>query len=73
MRDVSGPDYDADWSYELPGGPRFTFRIKTVSGEEGEALAMEQARAVRELLLWVRSQRRTNGDGSEKSQEGEAT
>ncbi len=36
---------------------RFTFRAKVVSGEEGEALAIEQARAIRELLLWVRQSR----------------
>lgn len=45
-------------------GIRFTFRVKVVSGEEGERLALEQARAIRELLLWVRSQRTGRVDDS---------
>jgi hypothetical protein len=38
-------------------GIRSTFRVKVVSGEEGEHVALEQAAAIRELLLWVRQRR----------------
>ncbi len=38
-------------------GIRFMFRVKLVSGEEGERLTIEQTRAIRELLVWVRQSR----------------
>lgn len=38
-------------------GTHFMFRVKVFSGEEGQALAIKQARAIRELLLWVRQTR----------------
>jgi hypothetical protein len=36
----------------------FTFEIETVRGEESRHLRKEQARAIRDLLMWVREQRR---------------
>jgi hypothetical protein len=36
---------------------QFTWHIETVSGKEGEAVREAQARAIRELLLWVESER----------------
>lgn len=36
----------------------FTWHIETVSGKEGEAVREAQARAIRELLLWLQSERR---------------
>lgn len=53
-------------------GIHFTFRAKVVSGEEGEALAIEQARAIRELLLWVRQTRLAReADQSRNAKENE--
>jgi hypothetical protein len=34
-----------------------TFEIETVSGEGAKQLRDEQARAIRDLLVWVREQR----------------
>ena len=35
----------------------FTWHIETVSGKEGKAVREAQARAIRELLLWLQSER----------------
>lgn len=35
----------------------FTFEIQVVSGEEGKQLRLEQARAIRAFLMWMREQR----------------
>lgn len=51
---------DLGRSFKRPPGPGFSFEIEGISGEEGRALALEQARAIRELLLWVREQRTRN-------------
>jgi hypothetical protein len=57
---VTPSRYDPGRSFERCPGPGFTFEVEVVSGEEGRALALEQARAIRELLLWVREQRTRN-------------
>lgn len=59
MRGVSAAGYDEDRSFEPQPGPEFVFEIEVLTGEEGRQLRMEQARAIRDLLLWVRSQRRS--------------
>ena len=43
---------------ERPGGMKVRAKIRVVSGKEAEAVAAAQAEAIRELLLWVRQQRR---------------
>jgi len=42
---------------------QFEFEILTVGGQEGRLLRLEQARAIRELLMWSREHRlRTNNE-----------
>ena len=41
---------------------RFEFEVKVVSGEEGRELRLEQARAIRELLMWFHEQRAGTND-----------
>ena len=36
-------------------------KIRIVSGKQAEAVAAAQAEAIRELLIWVRQQRRQTG------------
>ena len=57
---VTPPRYDPDGSFERRPGPGFTFEIEVIRGEEGKHLALQQARAIAQLLLWVRSQRRSH-------------
>jgi hypothetical protein len=57
---VTPSRYDPGRSFERCPGPGFTFEIEVVAGEEGRELALEQARAIRELLVWVREQRTRN-------------
>jgi hypothetical protein len=52
---VSGGRYDSDRSFEPQPEPEFSFEIELISGEEGRELRLEQARAIRELLLWSRA------------------
>jgi hypothetical protein len=58
----------------LPGGsnefepkaePEFVFEIESVSGPEGEELELEQARAIRDFLLWLKDQRTRSIRGEE--------
>ncbi len=42
---------------EADSEPVLTFEIRLVSGEEGRALRMAQAEAIREILVWLRSER----------------
>lgn len=55
---VSASRYGRDRSFEANPPPEFVFEIEVLTGEEGGQLRLEQARAIRDLLLWVRSQRR---------------
>ena len=43
---------------ERPGGMKVRAKIRVVSGKQAEAVAAAQAEAIRELLIWVRQQRR---------------
>ena len=43
---------------ERPGGMKVRAKIRIVSGKQAEAVAAAQAEAIRELLIWVRQQRR---------------
>lgn len=43
---------------ERPGGMKVRAKIQVVSGKQAEALNAAQAEAIRELLLWVRQQRK---------------
>jgi hypothetical protein len=36
--------------------PRLEFEVEVLRGEEGRKLRLEQARAIRNLLLWVHGQ-----------------
>jgi hypothetical protein len=66
MRGVSASGYHENRKFEPQPGPEFVFEIEVLTGKEGRQLRMEQARAIRDLLLWVRSQRRPGrGDKSE--------
>lgn len=47
--------------FEPKEEPRFVFEIEAVSGAEGEELEMEQARAIRDFLLWLKEQRTISG------------
>jgi hypothetical protein len=38
--------------------PRFKFEVEVLRGEEGQELRLEQARAIRDLLMRLRTQRR---------------
>lgn len=58
MSRVSASGYDDSRSFQPQPGPEFVFEIEVLTGEEGRQLRLEQARAIRDLLLWVRSQRR---------------
>ena len=46
---------------ERPGGMKVRVKIRIVSGKQAEAVIAAQAEAIRELLLWVRQQRRQTG------------
>lgn len=46
------------------------FEVEVIKGEEGKHLALEQARAIAQLLLWVRSQRRSH-PGQKQKRDGE--
>jgi hypothetical protein len=46
---------------ERPGGIKVRAKIRIVSGKQAEAVAAAQAEAIRELLIWVRQQRRQTG------------
>ncbi|MCA1701760.1 MAG: hypothetical protein LC808_00195 [Actinobacteria bacterium] len=67
---VTPSRYDPGRSFEPRPGPGFTFEIEVVSGEEGREVALEQARAVRELLLWVREQRTQNKKSHRPAEDG---
>ena len=47
---------------ERPGGMKVRAKIRIVSGKQAEAVAAAQAEAIRELLIWVRQQRRQAQD-----------
>jgi hypothetical protein len=49
---------------ERPGGMKVRAKIRIVSGKQAEAVLAAQAEAIRELLLWVRQQRRQAQDQS---------
>jgi hypothetical protein len=46
---------------ERPGGMKVRAKIRIVSGKQADAVLAAQAEAIRELLLWVRQQRRNTG------------
>ena len=46
---------------ERPGGMKVRAKIRIVSGKQAEAVNAAQAEAIRELLIWVRQQRRQTG------------
>lgn len=50
------------------GEIEFMFELEVLSGEEGRQLRLEQARAIRDLLLWVRKQRLENDCGGSDPQ-----
>jgi hypothetical protein len=50
-------------SFETQPPPEFHFEVVVVSGEEGRELRLEQARAIRALLLWAKSQGKESGGG----------
>jgi hypothetical protein len=39
--------------------PRFEFEVEVLRGEEGRELRLEQARAIRDLLMWLHTHRGT--------------
>ena len=43
---------------ERPGGMKVRAKIRIVSGKQADAVNAAQAEAIRELLIWVRQQRR---------------
>jgi hypothetical protein len=43
---------------ERPGEMKVRAKIRVVSGKQAEAINAAQAEAIRELLIWVRQQRR---------------
>ena len=43
---------------ERPGGMKVRAKIRIVSGKQADAVLAAQAEAIRELLIWVRQQRR---------------
>ena len=49
---------------ERPGGMKVRAKIRIVSGKQAEAVAAAQAEAIRELLIWVRQQRRQGREQS---------
>ena len=49
---------------ERPGGMKVRAKIRIVSGKQADAVLAAQAEAIRELLLWVRQQRRQAQDQS---------
>jgi len=40
------------------------FEARVATGKAGEALALEQAAAIREVLAWITRNREPNDDGS---------
>jgi hypothetical protein len=46
---------------ERPGGMKVRAKIRVVSGKQAEAVLAAQVEAIRELLIWVRQQRRQTG------------
>ena len=47
---------------ERPGGMKVRAKIRIVSGKQADAVIAAQAEAIRELLIWVRQQRRQAQD-----------
>ena len=47
---------------ERPGGMKVRAKIRIVSGKQADAVNAAQAEAIRELLIWVRQQRRPTQD-----------
>lgn len=45
---------------QRPGGMKVRAKVRVVTGREAEAVNRAQAEAIRELLLWVRQQRRNS-------------
>jgi hypothetical protein len=43
---------------QRPGGMKVRAKIRIVSGKQAEQVNAAQAEAIRELLIWVRQQRR---------------
>lgn len=68
---VSAGRYDPDRSFEPSSEPGFTFEIEVISGEEGRELRLEQARAIREFLLWLRCERASADSGADETIGGE--
>lgn len=56
-RNDTSPQYASTQPLEADSEPVLTFEIRLVSGEEGRALRMAQAEAIKEILLWLRSKR----------------
>lgn len=67
---VTPSRYDSSGNFERRPGPEFMFEVEVIDGEEGKHLALEQARAIAQLLLWVRSQRRSH-PGQKQKRDGE--
>jgi hypothetical protein len=63
---VSGGDRDrgsrrAQFAEQEP--PEMVFEIRRAEGTEGQALAREQAAAIREVLAWIARRRSGTGQG----------
>lgn len=42
--------------------PRFKFEVEVLRGDEGRELRLEQARAIRDLLMWLHTNRGSEPD-----------
>lgn len=74
---VSGGRYDAGRGRGARP-PESVFVIKTVSGEEGVQLELQQARALRAVLMWLAERRRARPGGAlgsvqRRSEEGDGS
>ena len=60
---LSPPPPSGDWRryglapFEPAGEPTFSFEVHLVADEEGAELRATQARAIKELLAWARTER----------------
>lgn len=52
-RNVTSSSYDREGRFEAAPAPALRFEMDRVVGEEGDRLAVSQARAIADLLRWL--------------------
>lgn len=65
----SAPDKAQRLVSDVDGGaPEFVWTVVTIDGAAGERLQDAQARAIKEVLLWARTQHRSRSNSSAEAE-----